>query len=629
MKKNIFASLVFIPFFLTASFAQIIQEVKEINTDVNAGSAPRNFTVCNNKLFFVAADNTGINKLWVTTGTDASTQLLGFTTGFGNSISNLASYNNKLYFAYDDGVHGTELWTSDGTVAGTVLFKDINPGVAASFPEALIVNNGKLFFDAVGSNGLYNLYVSDGTDPGTTLIKNGILLVGGHGGVHPILGTDIYFDSDNGTGTGNGLWKTDGTTTTLVKGDIIASEVPGMYAVMNNKLYLNVAEATTGTELWVTDGTTAGTNIVKNLSADGGGVSGSGNPKAMTVYNSKLYFSGHDDAHGTELFVTDGTDAGTLLVKDIVVGTGGSLPNASIVYNGLLYFATWGTQGLWKTDGTEVGTVLVKNMFVGVNFAAIWNGKMYITDGQNIIHLQESDGTAAGTKDAVVQNVSFPIDAVYSPDQGYYFKEYNSDLYFAGNCFTITGGYEPVRLTLGQSGPLPLNLLSFTGEVKQNNDLLKWTTANEINTDYFSVEQSSDGSIFKTVAKVKAGGANTVTLSYNFSQSSAFNPGGFYRLKMVDINEAFTYSPVIKLKRYNERLITAMYNSATKQIRLSNYSNFNYKWQLATMGGSILSRGNAGQGLTTINSSNLAAGTYVVICTTANNINQNFKLVIY
>ena len=223
MKKIILFCLVFIYTFLLASNAQIIQLVKEINP--SGPSNPRNFTVCNNKLFFIAQnDNSGIPSLWVTTGTDATTQLL--YTGLGNSFSALTSYNNKLYFAYDDGIHGTELWTSDGTVAGTVLFKDINPGVAASFPEALIVNNGKLFFDAVGSNGLYNLYVSDGTDPGTALIRNGILLVGGHGGIHPILGTDIYFDSDNGTGSGNGLWKTDGTIAVLVKGNIIASESP-------------------------------------------------------------------------------------------------------------------------------------------------------------------------------------------------------------------------------------------------------------------------------------------------------------------------------------------------------------------------------------------------------------------
>lgn len=451
MKQKLLILFLVLNTFSTASNAQIIQLVKEINTNVNQGSNPKFFTVCNNKLFFVAADNSGATKLWVTTGTDATTQVLDFVSGagIGNSITNLVAYNNNLYFAYDDGIHGTELWTSDGTVAGTVLFMDFNPGLPGSSPEALIVNNGKLFIDAVGSNGLYNLYATDGIIGVTTLIRNQILLVGGHGGIHPTLGTDLYFDSDNGTGTGNGLWKTDGSTTVMVKGNIIASEVPGMWAVMNNKIYLNVAEATAGTELWVTDGTTVGTQLVKNLMADGGGVFGNGDPKAMTVYNNKLYFSAQDDAHGRELFVSDGTDAGTQVVADIIPGTGSSLPNSIIVYNGFLYFATWATFELWKSDGTAAGTTLVKNTFVAVNLVTVWNGKMYISDGQGIIPLQESDGTAVGTKNAAVTNVSFQIDATYSPDQGYSFTQYNSDLYFSGRCFTITDGFEPVRLTLG------------------------------------------------------------------------------------------------------------------------------------------------------------------------------------
>ena len=621
MKKKILIIFLLVNALITVSTAQIIQLVKEINTNgPSTSSNPQSFTVCNNKLFFVAQDNSDILRLWVTTGTEASTQLLGFHPVNANAHTVLAAYKNELYFSNDDGIHGAELWKSDGTVAGTVLLKDIytGPNPPYSAPEALTVNNGKLFFDEIGDNGLFNLYMSDGTAAGTTIIKKSIRPAG-TAGVHPILGSDIYFISDNLNGT-YGLWKTDGTTTVLVKDNISDVERPGWFAVMNNKLYLNVAEATTGLELWVTDGTTTGTHIVKDLSTN------SGNPKGMTVYNSKLYFSASDDTHGEELFVTDGTESGTHLVKDIVVGTNSSLPRASIVYNGFLYFSTTYTNELWKTDGTT--TVLVKNTLLPVQFAALWNGKMYLSDGQNLLHLLESDGTSGGTKDAAVQNVSFPIKALYSPDQGFNFTEYNSDLYFAGNCFTITGGYEPVRLTLGQSGPLPLNLLSFTGEVKQNNDLLKWTTANEINTDYFIVEQSSDGSVFKMAAKIKASGTTPGNKDYSFAQSSLLNTGGFYRLKMIDINAAFTYSPVIKLKRDNDRLITAMYNSATKQIRLNNYTNINYKWQLASLGGSILNHGTARQGLTAINSSSLAKGTYVVICT-ANNISQNFKLVIY
>ena len=127
------------------------------------------------------------------------------------------------------------------------------------------------------------------------------------------VGGTLFFSANDGS-NGPALWKTDGTVagTVLIIPNIVTANAPGMYAVLNNKLYLQVNESSTGSELWVTDGTTAGTHIVKNLSADvGGGVTGSGSSQNMTVYNNKLYFSGRDDTHGVEFFVTDGTDVGT------------------------------------------------------------------------------------------------------------------------------------------------------------------------------------------------------------------------------------------------------------------------------------------------------------------------------
>jgi ELWxxDGT repeat protein len=88
------------------------------------------------------------------------------------------------------------------------------------------------------------------------------------------------------------------------------------------------------------------------------------------VYNNKVYFGAQDDAHGFELFSTDGTAAGTQLVKDILPGTTGSSPYGSIVFKGLLYFVCWNTQELWKTDGTSAGTKLVKG---GLHDARIGN----------------------------------------------------------------------------------------------------------------------------------------------------------------------------------------------------------------------------------------------------------------
>ncbi|MDX1488869.1 MAG: hypothetical protein R3268_11750, partial [Acidiferrobacterales bacterium] len=76
-----------------------------------------------------------------------------------------------------------------------------------------------------------------------------------------------------------------------------------------------------GRELWMSDGTNAGTVLVKDIRSGGG----SSNPANLTVFNGALYFSADDGVNGRELWKSDGTDAGTVSVKDIYPA-GESLP---------------------------------------------------------------------------------------------------------------------------------------------------------------------------------------------------------------------------------------------------------------------------------------------------------------
>jgi ELWxxDGT repeat protein len=88
-------------------------------------------------------------------------------------------------------------------------------------------------------------------------------------------------------------------------------------------------------------------------------------PDDFVQIDGLLYFSAHSTDHGRELWRTDGTESGTILVRDIQPGVWGANPRNLVNVNGTLFFsANDGLTGydLWKSDGTAAGTVKVKDL---------------------------------------------------------------------------------------------------------------------------------------------------------------------------------------------------------------------------------------------------------------------------
>jgi ELWxxDGT repeat protein len=387
--------------------------------DIAAGvddSFPISFTNVNGTLFFSATDGVNGQELWKTDGTAAGTVLVKDILGGagGSNPQSLINVNGMLFFMADDGVDGAELWKSDGTAAGTMLVKDILAGAGSSNPRRLMNVNGTLFFSASdGVNG-EEPWKSDGTAAGTVLLKD---ILAGAGSSLPtglvnatnVNGT-LFFSASDGV-NGQELWKTDGSAagTVLVK-DILAgagNSNPQFLTNVNGTLFFSASDGigVNGRELWKSDGTAAGTVLVKDISP------GDSTPSHLTNVNGTLVFTASTAASGRELWKSDGTAAGTVLVKDIMAGTGDSLISPSELtltnVNGTLFFsASDGVNGeeLWKTDGTAAGTVLVKDIAAGVedsfpsSFTNV-NGTLFFsaTDGVNGQELWKSDGTAAGT----------------------------------------------------------------------------------------------------------------------------------------------------------------------------------------------------------------------------------------
>ncbi len=96
------------------------------------------------------------------------------------------------------------------------------------------------------------------------------------------------------------------------------------------------------------------------------------------------------------------------------------------------------------------------------------------------------------------------------------------------------------------AGPLPVTLLSFQVEAsEEGHALLQWKTASEINNDYFAVERSGDAEQWTAIAQVKGGGTSYNLLSYRFVDTSPAMGHNYYRLKQVDFDGQFEYSPVV------------------------------------------------------------------------------------
>lgn len=183
--------------------------------------------------------------------------------------------------------------------------------------------------------------------------------------------------------------------------------------------------------------------------------------------------------------------------------------------------------------GTDDGAV---TFFSILSLPAMMDGTLYL-NGVAVNHLSQVDSlTAAQASQLAFQPAALFDGAMFT--------------------YTATDNMGVIDVTPAvyiipylNNATLPVSLLTFTGTKSGTSDILRWSTAQEMNSDHFDLEFSTNGSSFVKIGEVSAKVFSSVRSDYSFTNINTNNPVNYYRLKMVDGDKAFTYSPVIALKR--------------------------------------------------------------------------------
>jgi len=111
--------------------------------------------------------------------------------------------------------------------------------------------------------------------------------------------------------------------------------------------------------------------------------------------------------------------------------------------------------------------------------------------------------------------------------------------------------YNVYTLAALRDGALPVVLVSFTAVAREHTSYLEWHTSEEINSNRFEIERSTDAKSWKQIGNVMARGDGKATtaapLQYAFTDGNPLGGSNFYRLKMVDADETFAYSRIVKV----------------------------------------------------------------------------------
>ncbi|HMJ48028.1 MAG TPA: hypothetical protein VK498_11910, partial [Ferruginibacter sp.] len=108
------------------------------------------------------------------------------------------------------------------------------------------------------------------------------------------------------------------------------------------------------------------------------------------------------------------------------------------------------------------------------------------------------------------------------------------------------------KLTVTYTLPIPVKLISFTGQETKYGNALSWETAQETNNAFFSIDHSLDGLSYSSIGKVAGAGTTSMPQKYTFLHNAPSPGQHYYRLAQTDIDGKINYSPVVALNQKKE-----------------------------------------------------------------------------
>lgn len=651
MKKILFVSILFI-----ALYSNLYSQVSFTKLDIATGSSsatPRKFIEYNNKLYFTAFGNnvSGIgDELFVTNGTQESTQLVSnINPSFGASSTpeNFTIYNNELYFSAFTNANGRELYKTNGTQV--TLVKDIAFGTEDAIESSTFIElNGFLYFFAQDTSGTgYDLWRTDGTTNGTIkMINLNSNSVAGNKLFFRKLNNELYFlaQNINDITVGIELYKYNPTNNTVnLVVDIFPSNgqtsVVGYsyFTVFDNKLFF-VADG----KLRYTDG--ASTFIVTN------GANNITTYAKLKVLQNQIIFIGNSTNNGSQdIYKCTYDNALNNYKVELVYNFAqtANLPIASTIsndgidifteLNNKLYFAareaTSPNSGvvfqIYVTDGITT-SVAVPITYTGspsarsINFITAFQGKLYYQSfGNNspdqLWEANPLSGTFTQITNYTPQN-NIPEQVFNRP-----MFVFNNELYFEAQ--KSGDGYELWKIN---NTTLPSYCHSFSGKIINQKIHLNWTVSNQINTQYFTIEKSTNGVDFKHLYTLLAAENKPEQTTYTYTDELTKNESVYYRIKQIDKDGKWMYL-CNTVKIANDDITKAFSffpNSANNIVHIQLPKHLeNATVNIINTNGQLMYSQKATSANQTINTSNLMNGNYYIQVVKQNLI-QTKKLII-